>query len=98
MHGVNPLAALEDTQIDRMTRLSLVRALIGRKPRVREAQALDTTARLLVRCHLAAADPFVTPDMLCKLNAAAKHALQTLKLTVAEHPRRLRPNPDLVRM
>jgi hypothetical protein len=94
----NPLAALEDTPAYRMTRLSLVRAYIGRKPRVREAQALDTTARLMVRCHLAAADPSVTPDALCKMNAASKHALELLKLTVAEHPRRLRPNPDLVRM
>jgi hypothetical protein len=84
---------IDQTTEYRLTRLYLVRRYIGRKPLTREAQALDTAARLLVRCHLSAADPSVTPDMLCKLNAASKHAMDVLRLTAAERPRR-RPRHD----
>jgi hypothetical protein len=87
MPAANPLAGLEQTPQYRHVRLSLVRRFIGRKPTTREAFALDTCTRLLVRAHLASADPAVSPDMLSKLNAAARNALEALKLVAAERPR-----------
>jgi hypothetical protein len=47
----------------------------------------------MVRAHMTALDPGATPDEICKLNAAAKHALELLRQTAAERPRRRR-NPD----
>jgi hypothetical protein len=94
MHGRNPLAGLETTPQYRHVRLSLVRRFIGRKPTTREAFALDTATRSLVRAHLASADYAVSPDMLCKLNAAARHALDALKLVCAERPRPRRFDAD----
>jgi hypothetical protein len=97
MHGVNPLAALEATQEYQHTRRSLVRKFVQRKPTVRERVALDVCARLLTRCHFASGDPSVSPDMLAKLNSAARNALETLKLVAAERPRPRR-NPNGVRL
>jgi hypothetical protein len=92
--GINPLAGLETTQEYQHTRRSLVHKFVGKKPTVRERVALDTCARLLTRCHFASGDPACSPDMLSKLNASARHALEALKLVAAERVRpRRNPNP-----
>jgi hypothetical protein len=94
MHGAYPTAASEYEHLRR----SLVRKYVGRKPTVRERAALDHAARCMVRAYHASADFSTTPDMLAKLNAAARHALEHLKQIAAERPRPSRNGDDIVRM
>jgi hypothetical protein len=79
-------------------RRSLVRKYVAKKPTVRERAALDHAARCMIRAYHASADFSTTPDMLAKLNAAARHALEHLKQIAAERPRPSRNGDDIVRM
>jgi hypothetical protein len=90
----NPFAGIETTREYQHFRRSLVHRFVGKKPTVRERVALDNVARLMTRAHFASADPASSPDMLCKLAAAAEHALQALKHVCAERPRPRRNPTD----
>jgi hypothetical protein len=93
MPSARPAAATEYEHLRR----SLVRRYIARKPTVREKAAVEHTARCMVRAYHASVDHSVTPDMLCKLNAAARHALESLKQIAAERPRPA-ASADVMRM
>jgi hypothetical protein len=87
--ALNPIAHLASTVEYRMCRAALVRELIRAKPTVRERGALDTAALLLTRAQFAATDPSVSPDMLCKIAAAARRAQELLEAIAEErHSRR----------
>ena len=66
-----------------------MREFVHRKPTIRESHALDCAALYAERARLAATDPSMTPDMLCKLAAAARYARDLLAAVAAERaPRR----------
>jgi hypothetical protein len=92
MLGANHLATSEYLHLRR----SLVRRFVGRKPTVRERAALDHAARCMIRAYHASADFSSTPDMLAKLNSAARNALEQLKQIAAERPRTLRKPADVL--
>jgi hypothetical protein len=60
-------------------RRRLQRLYVRAKPTVLEATALDTCAALAARVELAANDPSTTPDAMCKVMAAQRHALALLQ-------------------
>lgn len=84
MVDVRHYAELLQSKEYRLTRRDLVRKYIGQKPTVREAVALRNAALYVVRAERAVLDPDVTPDMLCKLNAATRHAHAFLVTVAAE--------------
>jgi hypothetical protein len=69
-----PPDTITNTVEYRMTRRALQKRFIRKKPCTREKMALENAARMIVRSQFAAVDPSITPDMLCKLSAAARHA------------------------
>jgi hypothetical protein len=77
------------SQSYRIVRRALVREYIGCKPTIRESHALDNTALALERARLAQRDPATTPDMQCKLAAAANHWREHLAALANERKERL---------
>ena len=94
MSAATSITAIAQTREYRLQRQALVRKFIGRKPTLRESYALNNVALLLVRSELGAIDPAITPDELCKLNAAARRALTLLQEIAGERRNRRRLNPD----
>jgi hypothetical protein len=78
MTAPRSFAALLSTPEYRLTRASLVRKYIARKPLILERTALNTAALLAVRAQFASVDPNVSPDELVKIIAASRRALDNL--------------------
>jgi hypothetical protein len=63
----------------RVTRRALQRRFVRKKPNMRERLALDNAARTWVRAQWASTDSSISPDELCKVNAAARRAHDLLR-------------------
>jgi hypothetical protein len=87
MHIDSSPAAVVESREYRRTRQALIHKFIARKPSTREARAVNTAALLVCRAEAAATDPNASPDMLAKLNAAARHAHRLLVEIAAERKR-----------
>jgi hypothetical protein len=73
----------------RVTRRALQRRFVRKKPNMRERLALDNAARTWVRAQWASTDSSISPDELCKVNAAAKRAHELLcDIVKSEKPNR----------
>jgi hypothetical protein len=68
----------------RMTRASLIRTFLRKKPTVVENRAVNAAALLACRAEIAGADPNVSGDELAKIAAAARRAYDVVaKMTAA---------------
>jgi hypothetical protein len=73
----------------RVTRRALQRRFVRKKPNMRERLALDNAARTWVRAQWASTDSNISPDELCKVNAAARRAHELLcDIVKSEKPNR----------
>jgi hypothetical protein len=87
----NPFEGIVNSVEYRVTRRALQRRFVPKKPNMRERLALDNAARTWVRAQWASTDSSLSPDELCKVNAAARRAHALLVDIASEGKQRPRP-------